>query len=216
MSPLDPLADPGANDNDEESRFRPQFRVLMIGGARKAFRLESAFWNALEVLSRRNGRSLAGEVEARVAASPSDLNASSALRASLAAELMDLWAQAESRIARPQWPALVAAVPAPAFIVSRRSVLMAVNEPLLTYLEGQRPGRGVPLNTLPGALDMSVETPPSAIAELVADPTRRFVTCNVVFKSQGRRVGCRVRLSPIDGATLDTPALLGFIDPSQG
>jgi predicted DNA-binding ribbon-helix-helix protein len=201
--------------DEEEGRFRLQFRVLMIGGARKAFRLEAVFWEGLEVLARRNGRTLAGEVEARLAAAPEHLNQSSALRTSLAGDLFDLWKTADARVARPQWASLVAAMPAPAFVISRRSVLLAANEPLLSYLQRQRPGAGLPLNTIPGALDLGVDTPPSAVSELVAGAGRRFVTCNVVFRTGVQRITCRVRLVPVEGSSVETPAVLGFVDRSD-
>lgn len=215
MSPSEPVSLPDEAQAEAEGPFRLHFRVLSIGGARKAFRLETVFWEALEALAKRNGRTLAAEVEARLVEAPDHLNQSSALRANLAAELLALWRRAENRALRPEWSAMVAAVPAPAFVISRRSVLLSANEPLLTYLQSQRLDRGVPLNTLQGAMELTVQAPPSAIAEFAGRSERKFVSCNVVFAFGHHRISCRTRLLPVEGPTPEAAALLGFLETTQ-
>ena len=197
----------------EAAASEPQFRVLVIDGRRKAFRLEAAFWSALEMFAGRANRTLAGEAEARLAEIPPDLNQSSALRASLASDLLDGWRDAEAKLARPQGAALVAAIPTAAFAVTARSRLTSVNAPLLSHLQRLSPGRGAPVDTLGGALRLSVEIPPSAFAELAHDPARRFVTCQAEFRTAARRMLCRVRLVPFDGADLSARLFLGFVEP---
>ena len=204
---------PDAPESEAEgSPFDPQFRVLVIGGHRRAFRLEAAFWSALDTFAARAGRSLAAEVEARLEASTPDLNHSSALRASLARDLLEIWRDAEANLARPNCNALVAAVPTPAFAVDGRSRLLSINASLLAHLQTLSPGRGVALDTLAAALQLAVEIPPSAFAELTHDPSRRFITCQAVFRSESRRAPCRVRLVPVDGANLTSRSFLGFLE----
>lgn len=199
----------------EQARHRLHFRVLTIDGARKAFRLEMIYWRALDVLASQNGRSVAAEVQARLANAPEDLNQSSVLRASLTADLLESWKDAEERAIRPDWSAMIAALPSPAFLVSRRSVLLAVNEPLLTVLQGLRAEPGVPLNTLEGAVKLSVEVPPSAAAQLSPGSGRKFVICKVAFAAQGQRIACHARMVPVQGANLEAANLLGFLESGR-
>jgi len=213
MSPPDALADDALSE--EEGRNRLHFRVLSIDGARKAFRLEMIYWEALSVLAAHNGRTVAGEVQARLSNAPADLNQSSLLRASITADLLSGWKDAEGRAVRPDWSAMIAAVPAPAFLVSRRSVLLAVNEPLLSVLQGLRSEPGVPLNSLEGALELSVQLPPSAVAQLGAGSNRKFVISTATFTGHGQRIACRVRLTPIQGAQLEAANLLGFLESAR-
>jgi len=210
MSRLEALQADGLGP--EDARNRLHFRVLTIGGARKGFRLEVVYWEALELLAERNGRGVAAEVQARLAGAPESLNQSSVLRASLTADLMDGWRDSEARAAHPDWSAMIAALPVPAFLASRRSVLLAVNTPLLTVLQGLRSAAGVPLDTVEGALNLSVEVPPSAAAELGRPAGRKFVLCTVSFAAQGQRIACHARLVPALGARPEAAKLLGLLE----
>lgn len=210
MSQLDPLAEDVPSE--DEGRNRLHFRVLSLDGARKAFRLEMIYWEALAVLAAHNGRTVPAEVQARLANAPGDLNQSSVLRAGITADLLSGWKAAEARAARPDWSAMIAALPAPAFLASRKSVLLAVNEPLLSVLQGLRHEPGVPLNTLEGALQLSVQLPPSAVAELGPASNRKFVISTATFAANGQRIACRVRLTAAQGTQLEAAYLLGFLE----
>ena len=194
----------------ERSGNRLHFRVLSIGGARKAFRLEMIYWRALELMAERNGRSVAAEVEARLGQAEHP-NQTSLLRANLTSDLFEAWQEAEAQLSRPDWSAMVAALPTPAFLVSRRSVLLAVNEPLLVMLQSLRSAPGTPFNTLQGAADLRVQVPDSAGAELRAGAERKFVVCNVTFKGQDQRIVCRARMISAQGASPGAANLLGLI-----
>ena len=213
MKPSDALA--AETLAEEEGRNRLHFRVLSIEGARKAFRLEMIYWEALSVLAAHNGRSVAAEVQARLLNAPSDLNQSSLLRASVTSDLLGGWKDAESRALKPDWSAMIAALPAPAFLASRRSVLLAVNEPLLSVLQGLRSEPGVPLNSLEGALDLSVQLPPSAVSQLAPGSSRKFVISTASFAAHGQKIACRVRLTPVQGAQLEAANLLGFLESAR-
>jgi predicted DNA-binding ribbon-helix-helix protein len=209
MSRRGPIGDAVGVEDDHD---RLHFRVLSIGGARKGFRLEMIYWQALDVLAARNGRNLAAEVQARLAGAPEGVNHSSVLRASIAADLMGAWKQAEAEALRPDWSAMIAALPSPAFLVSRRSVLLAVNEPLLSMLQSLRSEPGLPWNTIQGALTLSVQVPPAGGAEL-ASGHRRFVICTVVFSGGGgQRIACPARLIPVHGADVQSANLLGLVE----
>jgi hypothetical protein len=135
------------------------------------------------------------------------------LRASLTADLMDAWRDSEARAAHPDWSAMVAALPTPAFVVSRRSALLAVNAPLLAQLQATRGAAGVPLDTVEGALKLRVEVPPSAALELGRAAARKFVVCTVSFIAQGQRIACHVRLLPAQGGAPEAANLLGLLEP---
>jgi predicted DNA-binding ribbon-helix-helix protein len=199
----------------EDPHNRLHFRVLTIDGARKAFRLEVIYWEALELLAERNGRSVAAEAQARLASAPENLNQASALRASLTSDLLGAWRDSEARAANPDWSAMIAALPAPAFLASRRSVLLAVNEPLLSALQGMRNGLGVPLDTVQGAMNLKVEVPASAALELGRPHGRKFVLCTVAFAAQGQRIACHARLIAAQGAAPEAANLLGLLEPRR-
>jgi len=195
----------------ERSGNRLHFRVLSIGGARKAFRLEMIYWRAIEVMAERNGRSVAAEVEARLGKAAEHPNQSSLLRANLTSDLFEAWREAEAQLARPDWSAMVAALPTPAFLASRRSVLLAVNEPLLAMLQSLRSEPGTPFDTLQGAADLRVQVPDSVAAELRAGAERKFVVCNVTFTGQSQRIVCRARMIAAQGASPRSANLLGLL-----
>jgi predicted DNA-binding ribbon-helix-helix protein len=210
MSSIEALADALA---PEEARSRLHFRVLTIDGARKAFRLEMIYWEALELLAARNGRTVAAEAQARLAHAPANLNLASALRTSLTSDLLDGLREREAEAARFDWSAVVAALPTPAFLVSRRSVLLTVNAPLLSALQQMRGPSGVPLDTVEGAMRLSVEIPPSALVALGGSAGRKFVLCTASFAAQGQRIACHARLLPADAGGSDSANLLGLLEP---
>ncbi len=196
---------------DGDDSYRLQFRVVAIAGARRAFRLESIFWKTLEVLARRHGRSLASEIEARLKDVPADLNQSSVLRARLADDLFQLWTAAEARAPAQKWSNLIAAMPTPAFLINANSVLLSVNEPLMSALQAQHAQPGPRLDTVAGALGLTVEVPPAAIMELTAQPDRRFVACTASFIAAGQRVTSRIRLMPVETGGSSPALFVGFL-----
>src|SRR5579863_10398245 len=118
----------------EDDRLAPRFRVVSIAGERRGFRLEQVFWSALAAIATRNRRSLAGEISATLRRTPGNLNASAMLRASLTADLFDLWDMAEGRAVRPAWGKVLAALPTPAFAATRAQAVAALNEPMRALL----------------------------------------------------------------------------------
>ena len=95
------VQDPSAFDLARaDPRLEQQFRVISIGGERKAFRLEAVFWTVMRRVALRNKRSLAAEMAAALGRLSQRANQSAHLRARYAADLLDLLELAEANAAR--------------------------------------------------------------------------------------------------------------------
>jgi len=211
MSRIEPMAD-DSTPLAAEAGGDLQFRVVAIGGARKAFRLESVFWRSLEVLAKRSGRTLASEIQSRLGKAGAGSNQSSALRAGLADDLLQLWTASDDKNRRQDWSKLCAAMPTPAFLINNRSVLLAVNTPLVAALEKARVGPGPSIDSVEGAVNLTVQAPAGAIAELLGDIDKRFTVCNAAFSVGNYRIACRVRLAALNAGSVDSPVIMGFLE----
>jgi predicted DNA-binding ribbon-helix-helix protein len=191
-------------------RLAPRFRVVSIAGERRAFRLEQVFWTALAAIARRNRRDLAGEIAASLRRAPANLNASAMLRASVTADLLDLWELAEARAVRPAWGRVIAALPTPAFAATPSQAVAALNEPMRAVLER----RGLPLSASGPESTLGVELAAGAVTQLLRSDRGDFLVCNAVFRSGPHRASCRTRVVQADDGRAERRLILGF--PEEG
>jgi predicted DNA-binding ribbon-helix-helix protein len=173
-----------------DARLLPRFRVLIIDGARRAFKLEPVYWSALSAIAARRRRTLAAEVVERLKSAPPRMNHSAFLRASVAGDLYDM---SEAQQARPSvvgWSNVIEAIAEPAFVAMRAGRLTALNAPMRALLRA----RGLALEADP--TDVSLEIAPGALTLLNRSQRSEPVVCNAGFRKSGHRVSCRVRLVP--------------------
>ncbi|MGA0604089.1 hypothetical protein ACO2Q3_25515 [Caulobacter sp. KR2-114] len=197
------LQDPSAFDiARSDPRLEPQFRVISIAGERKAFRLESVFWTVMGLVARRNRRSLAEEMAAALGRLGQRVNQSAHLRARYAADLLDLLEIAETNGARPDWAAVVDAMPQPAVVLTRTMKVLQLNAPMRALLNQ----RGLPLKA---STQPVIDVPP-AIAERLGVETGAVGGCNAIFRDGAGR--CVVRTRFVSAAGGAGPLLLGFPD----
>jgi predicted DNA-binding ribbon-helix-helix protein len=193
---------PDAGDRDP--RLTPHFRALPIMGARKAFRLEAVYWEALEAIAERNGRTLNEEVAATLARIGDAGNDAAALRASVTADLLDLWRLAAGRHARFDWTRVLDELPGLAFAMTASQNLLAINPLLRERLRmlgiGQSGGEG----------DLRVTVDPSVVAQI--ERKRAFLDCSICFHRAGLRTMRRARLGPASESPTGAGVLLGFVE----
>lgn len=185
-----------------DPRLEQQFRVISIGGERKAFRLEAVFWTVMRLVARRNKRTLPAEMAAALGRLGQGSNQSAHLRARYAADLLDLLELAEANTARPDWAGVVEAMPQPAVVLTRTLKVLQANAAMRTLLAQ----RGVPLkaDAVP-----TVDVPP-AIAERLGEEAGAAAGCNAIFRDGAGR--CVVRTRFVSATAGGGPLLLGFPD----
>lgn len=201
-----PVEDEEAPHPDRDPRLGLHFRALPISGSRKAFRLEEIYWEALEAIAQRNGRSLVEEVAATLARAGEGGNDAAALRASVTSDLYDLWRVAASRHVRLDWTKIVAEMPAQAFAMTAQQALVTANPFLLRRLTTLGLGKFES-----GFADLKVTVDPAVITQI--ERRRAYIDCSVAFQCNGSRLIRRVRLGPASDGPGGLAVLMGYVEP---
>jgi len=186
-----------------------KFRVLRLGNARKAFRLETPFWQALEIIAREKGRTIEDEVSAKLEAVPEGANHSSALRVGAIADMIAFWQVAESRASRLQWAHVLDASPSPAFALTESRRIICANSALLKAIRGHR------LAASSGPTEIAIDLPAQAVGEALRLGGGHVLT-NALFRSGPFRFSSRVRLAGhVNGAGTNR-VVIGFLESGSG
>jgi predicted DNA-binding ribbon-helix-helix protein len=189
---------------DRDPRLTPHFRAVPIRGGRKAFRLEAVYWEALEAIAQRNGRTTNDEIAATLARIGTAGNDAAALRASLTADLLDLWRVAAGRHARFDWTRVMDELPGLAFAMTASQNLLAINPLLRNRLQIL----GLSQQGAEGELRVSLD--PSVVAQI--ERRRSFLECSISFHRAGVRTVRRARLGPASESLSGAGVLLGFVE----
>jgi predicted DNA-binding ribbon-helix-helix protein len=193
-----------ADAGERDPRLAPHFRAIPVGRARKAFRLESVYWQALEAIATRNGRTLNEEVVATLARLGEAGNEAAGLRASVTSDLLDLWRLAAGRHARFDWTGVLDELPGLAFAMTASQNLIAINPLLRERLRTL----GLGSSTADG--DLRVTLDPSVVAQI--ERKRAFLDCSICFHRAGSRTIRRARLGPASESPSGSGVLLGFVE----
>lgn len=198
------LAPPAA-----DARLTPRFRVLVIDGARRAFKLEPIYWSALSLLAARRRRTLAAEVVDRLSSAPPGTNHSAFLRASVVGDLYDVCQTQQSIPSSHGWGGIVDAIAEPAFAATLGGRLTAMNSRMRALLLS----RGLDCQGDPA--DVALELAPGALTLLHDSRRTEAVVCSAFFRRKAERVACRVRVVPSRTRTEEGVdcLLLGFCAP---
>jgi predicted DNA-binding ribbon-helix-helix protein len=185
-----------------------KFRVLRLGGSRKAFRLETPFWQALEIIARENGRTLEEEVRSKLDGVSEGANQSSALRVGAIEDLIAYWQVAESRASRLSWSHVLEASPTPAFAVTESRRIICANAALVKAVRGHR------LAAETGPTEVAIELPAQAVEEALRSGGHVLTTA--LFRSGPFRFSARTRLAgQSDGADANR-VVIGFLEGGAG
>jgi predicted DNA-binding ribbon-helix-helix protein len=183
-----------------------KFRVLRLGRSRKAFRLETPFWQALEIIAREKGRTLEEEVRSKLDSVPESANHSSALRVGAIEDMIAFWQMAESRASRLQWTHVLEASPGPAFALTESRKIICANAALVKAVRGHR------LAAETGPTEIAIELPAQAVEEALRSGGHVLTTA--LFRSGPFRFSARTRLAGhIDGSNR---VVIGFLEASAG
>ncbi|HWA62978.1 MAG TPA: ribbon-helix-helix domain-containing protein [Caulobacteraceae bacterium] len=185
-----------------DRRVEPQFKVVSLGGERKAFRLEGVFWTAMETIARLNRRSLPAEIAATLAKAGPGSNQSAYLRARCAADLLDLWSVAEARSAAPAWDRVIDTMPCAAFVASRTGRVLKLNAAMVALLARKDVAAS---NEVPPGLELAAQ-----VAARLKDGDEDTIVCNAVFRQGERRAVVRARL--VNAGPDARSMVLGFAD----
>jgi predicted DNA-binding ribbon-helix-helix protein len=199
-----PVRADAADAADRDPRLTPQFRAVPMRGTRKAFRLEAIYWEALEAIAQRNGRTPNDEVAATLARIGSAGNDAAALRASLTADLLDLWRMAAGRHARFDWTRVMDELPGLAFAMTASQNLLAINPLLRERL------RTLGLGKTGEEGELRVSLDPSVVTQI--ERKRAFLDCSICFQRAGLRTMRRARLGPASESPSGAGVLLGFVE----
>jgi predicted DNA-binding ribbon-helix-helix protein len=189
---------------DRDPRLTPHFRAVPIRGGRKAFRLEAVYWEALEAIAQRNGRTTNDEIAATLARIGTAGNDAAALRASLTADLLDLWRVAAGRHARFDWTRVMDELPGLAFAMTASQNLLAINPLLRDRL------RMLGLSQDGAESELRVSLDPSVVAQI--ERRRSFLECSISFYRAGVHTVRRARLGPASESPSGAGVLLGFVE----
>jgi predicted DNA-binding ribbon-helix-helix protein len=193
---------PGEADRDP--RLTPHFRALPIGGARRAFRLEAVYWEALQAIAERNGRTPTEEVAATLAKIGDAGNDAAALRATITADLLDLWRVAAGRHVRFDWTGVLDELPGLAFAMTASQNLLGINPMLRERL------RLLGLGKENAPEDLRVSVDPRVVTQI--ERKRSFLDCSICFQSAGTRTMRRARVGPASESPTGAGVLLGFVE----
>jgi len=185
-----------------------KFRVLRLGKSRKAFRLETPFWQALEILAREKGRTLEDEVRAKLDGVAEGANQSSALRVGAIEDMIAFWRVAESRASRLQWAHVLEASPSPAFALTETRRIICANSALMKAVRGHRLAAGA------GPTEIAIELPAQAVGEALRSAGHVLTTA--LFRSGPFRFSARARLAGhVNGAGTNR-VVIGFLESGAG
>jgi predicted DNA-binding ribbon-helix-helix protein len=193
-----------------EARLAPRFRVLVIDGVRRAFKLEPVYWSALSLLAARRRRTLSAEVVERLRSAPPAGNQSAFLRASIVGDLYDTCQTQQAIPSWLGWAGIVDAIAEPAFAATPGGRLTAINPRMRALLQS----RGLGCEADPG--DVALELAPDVLTLLNHSQRTEAVICSAGFRRGAERVISRVRIVPTRAATgqgVDC-LLLGFSAPT--
>jgi predicted DNA-binding ribbon-helix-helix protein len=195
-----------AQFGERDPRLAPHFRALPIGGTRKAFRLEAIYWEALEAVAQRNGRNMTEEVAATLGRIGEAGNEAAALRASITADLLDLWRVAAARQAKIDWTRVLDEVPGLAFTMTPSQNLIAVNAGLRERLKIL----GGDITQAAAATELRISLDPAVVTQI--ERKRGFLDCSVCFHRGGWKSVRRARLGPGSESLAGGTVLLGFVE----
>jgi predicted DNA-binding ribbon-helix-helix protein len=200
-----PAAPAGQGEGDGARQGDMKFRVLRLGNARKAFRLEMPFWHALEICAREKGRTLEDEVSSKLDSVPEGANHSSALRVGAIADMIAFWQVAESRASRLQWAHVLEASPSPAFALTESRRIICANSALVKAVRGHRLAPGA------GPTEIAIDLPAQAVGEALR-LAGAHVLSNAMFRSGPFRFSARVRLAGHVNGAGSNRVVIGFLE----
>jgi predicted DNA-binding ribbon-helix-helix protein len=107
-----------------------RFRILKVGGRKRAFSLEPVFWDALEEIARTKSDRLGAFIGRLLAAGPHE-NAASTLRSGAADWLLQEYRKLSARDYRALGQRIVDSIPIPAFVMDQGKRILAYNRAFL-------------------------------------------------------------------------------------
>lgn len=183
------------------------FKAVTTPQGRRALRLETSFWNALDLVCRERGMSRNALIAEIAQMQQHDTgNLSSSVRSYLVSFLHDR----SERLARQTEPssliALMQQAPLPSYAMSRERKLLKVNREFLRLLQlvSGSPSAAISLETI----QLSIETPLAAIIEEIEMDGRPH-QCGVTISVGNKVRKAQTRVVGLPGTPV--PAVVGYI-----
>lgn len=182
------------------------FKTFTMAGGRKGFRLEAAFWDALDALCRREGLSRAELLDDILAVDASgEVNATSLIRAFLVAVQSRRLAAYEEAFSRDRLIALLQQAPVAGFAMDRKKSMLRANPEFLRVV---RVVWGAPGDLPINALKLTLTTPVEEIFEILGK-TDAPVHSGIVIEIRHRQRKASARIVAVPGERLE--AVVGYI-----
>jgi len=169
-----------------------RFRIFKRGAWRRAFRLEDAFWEALERAAKDQEKKLGDYVKQLTESSAPDANISSLMRVRAMEWLKERCLALETAQIPKKLLQGVLAAPVPCFVISASRELVASNPDFTTYVTAHaRPGE----TSEATKVQMSMDVPVQKLLETLASEQGKAMTCGFSIKTSGIVLSGRARVS---------------------
>lgn len=184
-----------------------QFRIFKRDGERRAFRLETAFWDVLERAAKQQGRRIGDLVFDIIRRSETSNNLSSVLRSYALMWLDDQLRSNDDRIVLTSAVAVLNASPSAGLILDEKHYILAYNKAIIDFIQ-QRVGPRIPeIKEVRLSFDVSIPK----ILEIVGNHAEKVVECGFRLVSMGVPVSGRARVSSLATLIHTRRRLLVFI-----
>lgn len=185
-----------------------KFKVFRRGDDRRAFRLESIFWNILEEVAKSQRKSLRDTVFSITESSGKAGNQSSLLRSFAASYLAERLSEIEGGEGQRLALAPFYASPAPGLVVSESRRIVAHNKAMLDFINAKRS------HTDEGSLSdvrFVFDVPISQILTILSESPNRFMECGFKLTIGKDIITGRARLWPISDPLIAERQVGAFI-----
>ncbi|MEM8837495.1 MAG: ribbon-helix-helix domain-containing protein [Pseudomonadota bacterium] len=199
-------------DDAADSSYNPIFRAIKAGGRRRGLKLERCFWDALQTISKRSGRSLTQIIEdleedGRKAAIPSlPGNLTSALRVFALTTLQKSESRLLHKASLDSLRIVLGACPTPAFALALTKPDRYFNPAFIRYLRTTLPGAAS--DTVERSLRLQIDMPLADLKRELDENATGTVELGFAIGVDERRV--RGRLRAVTAPSADD-AVIGYV-----
>jgi predicted DNA-binding ribbon-helix-helix protein len=166
-----------------------RFRILSIDGKRRAFKLEAAFWQALQEMAHAKGERLSLLISGLLSEAANE-NASSILRVAAASWLLETVKKQEERSIGARWQRIIDLIEQPAFIINQAKQIVLFNRPMQTLSAGDV--------SSPAVLKLGLGVEISRVLTLFQEQEQRIISLPCTLESGGRTVRAAIKMTLLE------------------
>lgn len=184
-----------------------KFRAITIDGSRKALKLETVFWNALEEQAGHAGVTVSDIIQSALSKADADPNATSAVRQHVVGLLMAADRERRRMLSVEAVGHILNACPSPAFALSSERRLRLTNNPFLRFVRLSLPSE-MPEKAATG-LRLQIDLQMEELFATLEKNNGQPVSVGFALGLNERRV--RGRMNAVLAPCIEEKMILGFI-----